>query len=100
MVIYAMIDSFTVAMQTLVLILLAKMFVNTPIKLVGSIAAIFKTFSCFMPILLVMSSLTTTWTNDLITLTILSFELSVIAVLVVSTVKMVLLRLRAEGMDD
>jgi len=95
-----MIDSFIVAMQALVLILLAKMFVNTPIKLIGSIAAIFKTFSCFTPILLVMFSLTTTWTNDWIALIILSFELSVIAVLVVSAVKIVMLRFRTEIMDD
>jgi hypothetical protein len=92
-----MMDAFTVGMQTLVLILFAKTFVRTPIGMHRSLIALLKTFISFMPVLLITSLATDAWTEDWMSFTVLAFELSFVAVVIVSALKAFLLRI---GVDN
>jgi hypothetical protein len=94
---HTMMDAFTVGMQTLVLILFAKTFVRTPIGMHRSLIALLKTFISFMPVLLITSLATDAWTEDWMSFTVLAFELSFVAVVIVSALKAFLLRI---GVDN
>ncbi len=92
-----MMEAFTVGMQTFVLLLLAKTFVRTPIGMHGSLIALLKTFISFMPVSLITSLATDTWTGDWMSFTVGAFGLSFFVVVIVSALKAFQLRM---GVDD
>ncbi|MFN3717190.1 MAG: hypothetical protein ACK4R8_10765 [Thiobacillus sp.] len=90
-----MIDAFTVGVQTLVMIVLAKTFVRTPLTLYGVLGSLLKVFFSFAPVLITVSWVTR-GAQSLMTLLTLAFELSATAVLIVSAVKAILLHFHTE----
>lgn len=98
-----MVDTLMIGFQTFILLLLAKSFVKTPLKLYGCFVAFVKTFFVFLPTNMLFYWFTEKkelrW-EDLPTN---AFVLSSIAVLVVSAVKAVLHHFdvqRIETRDD